>query len=168
MWCYEKARQESKEELGKTRDSLMKLEVGTRYKYDDLVRKAYEELAVRPEPFSIDEARRVGLEAAMHISRLRELRCKSMGSAKNVDEHGRVGHLSCPYCSKPVFDAHTTPALYRNSVGGTTRAQACGTCRVVLYGESASGGDLISEILRVEIAKLLSPPFAAPFSTRAD
>lgn len=84
MWGFDEAREESKEIIFNMHDSITKFELGMRFDYDDWIRKAYEELCTRPEPLSIEEAKRTGLEAAMHISRIRELRCKSMAAAKVV------------------------------------------------------------------------------------
>lgn len=50
----------------------------TRFGYDDWQREAYEELVYRPDSLSINEAMWIGLEAATHIARIRELRLNMM------------------------------------------------------------------------------------------
>ncbi len=59
MWGFEEARKASRAFLVDMEDSIAKVELATRYDYDDWMRKAYEELAKRPDPLSIEEARRI-------------------------------------------------------------------------------------------------------------
>ncbi|KLO09623.1 hypothetical protein SCHPADRAFT_943488 [Schizopora paradoxa] len=52
MWGFEEARKASNASLVDMEDSIAKVEIATRYDYDDWRRKAYEELAKRPDPLS--------------------------------------------------------------------------------------------------------------------
>lgn len=155
-------------------DSIAKFELGMRFDYDDWIRKAYEELCTRPESLSIDEAKRIGLEAAMHISRIRELRCKSMATAKLVTPSGSAfGYTHeqdaarcCPHCSRIIKDqlfisgpAHFTfgSPSRTEGFGTNSRTYSCQTCKITLYGESSSGAERISKEISDEILKLIPP-----------
>ncbi|KLO08898.1 hypothetical protein SCHPADRAFT_858543 [Schizopora paradoxa] len=171
MWGFEEARKESKDILFNMHDAITKFELGTRFDYDDWIRKAYEELSARPDPLSIDEAKRLGLEAAMQISRLRELRSKSMATARTIPYSSNVAFGTgqsvdrdtrrCPHCSSnvkymaPLFAfsfGQTRPNDGSGPSGGT---YSCTTCNITLRGDSPSANDSISKEISNEILKLI-------------
>ncbi|KLO09614.1 hypothetical protein SCHPADRAFT_1000128 [Schizopora paradoxa] len=184
MWGFDDARKESKETLSSMHDSVTKFELGTRFDYDDWIRKAYEELCARLEPLTVDEAKRIGLEAAIHISRLREHRCKSMASPKAVKasqhnsgfdfyvDRDREGSCQCPYCSTVVKkEADTTPSYPSafNSVrnnGAYGRKYPCSTCNITLLGECPSAAEIVSKEISDEIHKLIPPKTSKPTARR--
>lgn len=180
MWGFEDARKASKDALAKTHDAITKFELGGQFGYDDWIRSAYMELCTRHEVLSIHEARRVGLEAANHISRIREMRLKSKGTAipisgtvisgSGMSVHNRDGDapLCCPHCSNPVkAEPLTSPTLFF-SFGGPRQPDRietcrnvtvypCQTCKITLCGESTLGAERICKQTSDEVSKLVQP-----------
>jgi len=163
MWGFEEANEASKAFLLNINDSITKLELGARFGYDDWLRKAYEELCNRPNSLSIEEARRVGLEAATHIAQIRELRFKSLSSQRVVQTVTRLGYSSraeqkqcCPHCAKPVQIDFRTPYLFDDpATNSSERIASCLSCNITLFGDSAIAAKSISNRINEEILKLI-------------
>ncbi len=126
-------------------DAVTKLELGARYGYDDWRRKAYDALVTRLNSLSVEEVRRIGLEATAQISRIRDVRLKSMFCSKNPPSRGYSGGSECcPHCLKPV---------YMNS----TYLPACKPCGITFYGASELCDKYVSKRVNDEISKLFPP-----------
>lgn len=80
MWAFEDALAASKAFLVDMKDSVTKFELARKFEYAEWRRKAFNELVKRLEPLSIDEARRIGLEATTQIAQFREARVKAKAS----------------------------------------------------------------------------------------
>lgn len=121
-----------------------------------------------------------GLEAATHISRVREMRLKSKGTAKPISGtvfsgsgmsvHNKDGDapLCCPHCSNPVKAEPLTSPTPFFSFGGprlpdrieTCRyvtVYPCQTCKITLCGESTLGAERICKQTSDEVSKLVQP-----------
>lgn len=149
MWGFEEARKASQAFLVDMEDSIAKVELATKYEYDDWLRKAYEELAKRPDPLSIEEVRRIGIEAAFHIAQVREDRLKALSCLRvlhhEVRMFGRNKHETyCPHCSNVIKASYSGQYSY-----------ACQPCGLTFFREKEPINQRIDERIRDKIRNLL-------------
>lgn len=146
MWGIEDALKASKVYLINMEDSVSKLELGAKYEYADWCRKAYEELVNRRNPLSIDEARRVGLDATTQIAQIREVRLKSMSRTRSSTEYNT---RACPYCMENT---------QCNDIEPYTRnyAHQCKSCNITFYSNDEQVDKFLPKRLGEEISTAFS------------
>lgn len=112
MWFIDEALEASKAWFERSMDSVIKLELGTRFDYDDWRREAFQELVHRPRFLSTAEARRIGLDATTQIARIREFLLPSMPHTKPllrlVSGRYTLQHPNAPDTSFPESDSDMT------------------------------------------------------------
>ncbi|KLO09621.1 hypothetical protein SCHPADRAFT_943486 [Schizopora paradoxa] len=152
MWGFEEARKASKAFLIDMEDSIAKIEIASRYDYDDWLRKAYEELSKRPDPLSIEEVHRIGVhvEAAFHIAQIREDRLKALSCLRvlhpDVKMFGKhKGETYCPQCSAAI------KVYWLSDEDGST----CRPCGLTFYREKEPINRSIDRRIRDKIRALL-------------
>ncbi len=147
MWGFEEARQASKDFLVAMDNSITKFEIATRYEYDDWLRRAYKELANRPKSLSIEEAKRIGIEAATHVAQVREVRLGAQHSLQVLHTEARV-HFGtrnwitvyrCPHGSHGVQPREFPYSDNESTASGTHSLSAtcykCELCGVTFYDD---------------------------------
>jgi len=167
MWGFQDASKASKEFLIDMDDSITKLEIGTRYKYDDWRRKAFGELARRPACPSPDEAKRICIREVFNIFRLREVRLEAQSSFKVLHPAARVSAYAtnafgktptyhCPHCSTLLQVEHST---------GTPRpkpAYKCGPCAITFYEDKSTVDKCVSGWVEEAISLVLRHDLSSP------
>lgn len=151
MWGFEEARKASRAFLVDMEDSIAKIELASRYNYDDWMRKAYEELAKRPDPLSIEEARRIGMDAAFHIAQVREDRLKALSCLRvlhdDVRMYGKNKHGAyCPHCSGSMGSSGFAWGEDYNT---------CRPCGLTFYGSKEPINESIDKRIREKVLKLI-------------
>ncbi|KLO09620.1 hypothetical protein SCHPADRAFT_943485 [Schizopora paradoxa] len=123
-------------------DFITKIEIGARFKYAEWRLKAFEELVYRQDPLTIDEIRRIGLEAATQITRIREVRLKSMSRLRLTTEwFGRNYNEHCAFC--------------KNQIKIDNDTKQCQTCNIVFYTEDKQVDEILPVRLKEMIAEVL-------------
>jgi len=156
MWGFEEAKEASKAFLFNMDDSITKLVLGAQYDYVDWLRKAYEDLARRLSPLSVDEAKRIGVEAAMHISHIREIRLEAQSTSRVIHANvqvlvsGRKGTY-CPHCSNYIHPMST------RSIAGDTQWHRCNPCGVSFYGDKATVDGIATNRINEKLRALFPP-----------
>jgi len=151
IWGFEEARKASKALLVDMEDSITKIELAIQYDYDDWLRRAYEELAKRPDPLSEEEGRRIGMDAVLHIAQIREHRLKALSclgiqkAGVRMHGSGKKQAIYCPQCLRTIGRAWLESCY------------TCGLCRLTVYGSIERLNQRIDKRVREKVWKLIPP-----------
>ena len=99
MWGFMKIRQASIEQLQNDKtDLITRIELAHRYDIREWLFTSYVELGKRPEPISVDEAKRLGYEFAIKMAQVREMLYKDKidhpGAYRRLNSNSNNGNSS--------------------------------------------------------------------------
>lgn len=177
-WEFEAAKEASKAFLVEMEDSITKLQIASRYEYEDWLCRAYRELAYRATPLSIDEAKCIGIEAATHVAQVREVRLVAKSRFRILHDDARVfitggrkSEVYCSQCTNPttaVTKHGTISFLGTTTTTTTVIGSQCEPCGIDFYGPRTKVDGMISERVDEEIYDIVSSIYLCPAVLKSD